>query len=78
MKEKELLEYIVKNLVNDRDSVSIDAEENGGSLVLTLKVAEDDMGRIIGRRGKIANSIRTILRASQHESKKIIRLEIEG
>ncbi|MCI5674655.1 MAG: KH domain-containing protein [Ezakiella sp.] len=77
MREKELLEYIVKNLVNDKDAVEVSAEEKGGSLILTLKAAEDDMGRIIGRRGKIANSIRTILRASQLDSKKMIRLEIE-
>ena len=60
---KELLEYIAKELVENPDEVEvIQEEEEEGKIVLKLKVADEDKGRIIGKRGRIAESIRAILR----------------
>ena len=61
--EEEVVKYIAKNLVNSPDQVSVARRETGRSIVLELSVAPDDMGRVIGRSGRVANSIRTILRA---------------
>ena len=58
---KELLEYIVKNLVSSPDKIEISENENEGKTVLKLKVAKDDMGRIIGKEGRIIRSIREII-----------------
>ena len=70
---KELLEYIVKNLVKNPDKVLVDAEEKEGKTVLTLKVASEDMGRIIGKEGRIIRAIREIINAyAMKESKKVV------
>ena len=60
---KEIVEYIVKCLVKDKDSVQVREAEENDELVLYVSVAEDDMGRVIGRKGKIASSIRAILKS---------------
>ena len=60
---KAVLEYLVESLVDDPDSVAIDVDE-GRVLALRVRVAPDDMGRVIGRRGRIANAIRTVVRAA--------------
>ncbi|WP_297282051.1 KH domain-containing protein [uncultured Anaerococcus sp.] len=61
---KELVEVIVKELVEDKDSVEIEETRNGGEVNITIHVAESDKGRVIGVRGNIINSIRTIARAA--------------
>ena len=61
--EEDLVLYIAKNLVNSPDQVSVARKETGRSVVLELSVAPDDMGRVIGRSGRVANSIRAVLRA---------------
>ena len=61
--EEDLVQYIAENLVNSPDAVSIKRRETSRSLVLELSVAPDDMGRVIGRSGRVANSIRALLRA---------------
>ena len=61
--EQELVQYIAENLVNSPDEVSIKRKETNRSVVLELSVASDDMGRVIGRNGRVANSIRALLRA---------------
>jgi len=61
--EEELVQYIAENLVNSPDEVSVARKETGRSVVLELSVASDDMGRVIGRNGRVANSIRALLRA---------------
>ena len=61
--EEELVQYIAENLVNNPDEVSVKRKETNRSLVLELSVASDDMGRVIGRNGRVANSIRALLRA---------------
>ena len=60
---KAVLEYLVESLVDDPDSVAIDVDE-GRVVALRVRVAPDDMGRVIGRRGRIANAIRTVVRAA--------------
>lgn len=70
---KELLEYIVKNLVKNPDKVLVDTEEKEGKTVLTLKVDSEDMGRIIGKEGRIIRAIREIINAyAMKESKKVV------
>ncbi len=61
--EEDLVLYIAKNLVNSPEQVSVARKETGRSVVLELSVAPDDMGRVIGRSGRVANSIRAVLRA---------------
>ncbi|MCI6610184.1 MAG: KH domain-containing protein [Ezakiella sp.] len=73
---KELLYHIVSNLVVDIDSIEITEEEKANEITYFIKVDEDDMGRLIGKKGKIANSIRTIVRASKNETGKGVFVEI--
>lgn len=61
---KELVEVIVKELVEDKDSVSVEEIENNGEVDITIKVSEEDKGRVIGRGGNIINAIRTIARSA--------------
>ena len=60
---KAVLEYLVESLVDDPDSVTIDVDE-GRVIALRVRVAPDDMGRVIGRRGRVAQAIRTVVRAA--------------
>ena len=62
--ERDLVEYIAKSLVDDPASVSIAVVEGDKSTVLELRVAPDDIGKVIGKHGRIAKAIRTILSAS--------------
>lgn len=61
---KDLIEVIVKELVEDKAQVSIEEVENNGEVNITIFVAEKDKGRVIGRGGNIINSIRTIARSA--------------
>lgn len=63
MVEEEFVQYIAENLVNDPEQVSIRRKETSRTVILELSVASDDMGRVIGRSGRVANSIRALLRA---------------
>ncbi|MDD2627720.1 MAG: KH domain-containing protein [Clostridia bacterium] len=75
---KELVEYLVGYLVEAKDEISITEINDGDKLVLKLKVAPEDMGRVIGKDGRIIKSLREILRAySGRENKKVI-LQVEG
>jgi predicted RNA-binding protein YlqC (UPF0109 family) len=58
-----VLDYLVRALVADPDAVEIDVDE-GRTVALRVSVAPDDMGRVIGKRGRIANAIRTVVRAA--------------
>jgi predicted RNA-binding protein YlqC (UPF0109 family) len=61
----DLLAYLARALVDDPDKVSVDSyDEEDGSLVLELHVAEDDVGKVIGRNGRTINALRTVVRAS--------------
>ncbi len=60
---KEMLTYIVGNLVEKPEEIRINTLENGNSVTLQLRVAAEDMGRVIGRQGRIAKEIRTLIKA---------------
>ncbi len=61
---KAVLEHLAKSIVDNPDSVFVDIEESGGGVTLKLNVAPDDMGKIIGKRGRIATAVRTVVRAA--------------
>ncbi|MDY6073442.1 MAG: KH domain-containing protein [Eubacteriales bacterium] len=73
---KEMVEFIAKSLVNDKDAVVVTELEGEDSIIITLSVAESDMGKVIGRQGRIAKSIRTIIKAATAKSEKPVFLEI--
>ena len=60
---KDLLLYIARNLVENPDAVSVTETETGDELTLELRVAPEDMGKVIGRQGRIAKEIRTLVRS---------------
>ncbi|MDR0719143.1 MAG: KH domain-containing protein [Treponema sp.] len=74
--EKDLVEYIVKSLVDDPSQVNISVVEGQKSTILELKVAPEDIGKVIGKRGRIAKAIRTVLMAATARSGKRTELEI--
>ena len=59
----DLVEFLVRSLVDDPEAVSVEEFDENGDLVLEVSVAGDDLGRVIGRGGRIANAIRTVARA---------------
>jgi predicted RNA-binding protein YlqC (UPF0109 family) len=61
---KEVLEYVARNLVDDPDAVEVTAVEGERSVILQLRVAPDDMGKVIGKGGRTARAIRTVVRAA--------------
>jgi len=78
--EEELVRFLAENLVNDPTQVKVERRDAGRTLVLELNVAQEDMGRVIGKGGRVANAMRTLLRAVQDESEnrpKRVVLEIE-
>ena len=72
----ELLAYLARELVDDPDSVRVDEEERDGALVLVLHVAADDVGKVIGRQGRVARALRAVVRASAVRERRRVRLEI--
>ena len=69
---RELVEYIVKSLVVDKDAVSVTETEEENEVVVHVAVAEGDMGRVIGKSGNVASSIRTIIKSiSSRTGKKV-------
>jgi len=70
---KELVEYVSTSLVDDPSQVSVSQYRRGSQVILKLEVAKEDMGRIIGKNGKVANAIRTLLKvAAAQEGKRVI------
>ena len=72
---KQVLETIVRNIVENQESVSINEKEEADKITFEVKVAESDMGRIIGKQGKVANSIRTVMKALGSRDKKRVSVE---
>ncbi len=69
---KELLTYIAQNLVEHPEQVSVAEYENAGETVLELRVAAEDMGKVIGRQGRIAKEIRALMRSvAQRQGKRV-------
>jgi predicted RNA-binding protein YlqC (UPF0109 family) len=61
---RELVEYLTQSLVSDPDAVSVEEVESGRVLVYEVTVGEDDVGKIIGRQGKVIRAIRTVVKAA--------------
>ncbi len=61
---KDLLDYLARELVDDPDAVRVEANEDDRGVVLTLRVARDDMGKVIGRGGRTARAIRIVMKAA--------------
>ena len=72
----ELVEYLARKLVENPDAVSVDEVEEDGTLVIRLRVAPEDLGRVIGRGGRIARALRTLVRASGAHGDRRVLLEI--
>jgi predicted RNA-binding protein YlqC (UPF0109 family) len=73
---KDLLEYIIKAIVAEPDAVKITEENSDEGLLIKLEVAPDDKGRVIGRQGRVAQALRTLLRVKAAKEDTRIRLEI--
>lgn len=76
---RELLVYIAQGLVDDPSAVTVDVDEpnENGVTVYHLHVAADDMGRVIGKQGRIAKAVRTVMRAAANRSETRIAVEID-
>ena len=72
---KEILETIINTLVSNKDAVSINQIDGEQSIIFEVKVAEEDMGKVIGRQGTIAKSIRTIMKAVASKENKRVSIE---
>lgn len=73
---KELVEIIAKSLVDNPDSVSVTEVQGEQSVTLELKVASEDMGKVIGKQGRIAKAIRTVVKAAALKENKRVVVEI--
>ena len=73
---KELLTYIAQNLVDHPDQVSVTESQSDSETVLELRVAPEDMGKVIGRQGRIAKEIRVLVRSLAQRSGKRVSVEI--
>ena len=72
----ELVEFLAKSLVDDPDSVVVKETEKDGVTVIELNVAEADMGKVIGKQGRIAKTIRTVVKAASTKEDKKYTVEI--
>jgi hypothetical protein len=73
---RDIVEYLAKRLVDDPEAVRVEEVERDGAVVLQLHVAPDDVGKVIGRQGRIARALRTIVRASAARRDHRVLLEI--
>ncbi len=73
---KDLIEFIAKALVDDPEQVEVHETGSGDHIRIELRVAKDDMGRVIGRSGKVANSIRALLRVAAEREGKQATLDV--
>jgi predicted RNA-binding protein YlqC (UPF0109 family) len=74
----ELLAFLARELVDDPEAVRVDSEDRDGALVLRLHVAADDVGKVIGRGGRIVRALRTIMRATAVREGRRVLVEIAG
>ena len=75
---KEILETVIKALVYNQEAVKINAVEGEKSVVYEVKVADEDMGKVIGKDGKIARAIRTLIKALAAKEQKRVSIEFIG
>lgn len=73
---KKVLETIAKNIVDNPKEVRVKEKEDGQAVILELSVADEDMGKVIGKRGRVAKAIRTIITASAIKANKKVTVEI--
>lgn len=73
---KELVEYLAKSLVDNPEAVTVNEVDGEQSLILELKVDPDDMGKVIGKQGRIAKAIRTVVKAAAVKQHKRVIVEI--
>ena len=73
---EELVAYLAKSLVDHPEEVKVSAHEDGDTVILELSVAEGDMGKVIGRQGRIAKAIRTVVKAASARENKKYMVEI--
>ena len=76
MAAAELIEFVARSLVDDPDAVRVEVHEEDGGQVIELTVAEDDMGKVIGRNGSVAKAMRTLLKVVAAREGESISLEI--
>ncbi len=76
MAAPELVEFVAKSLVDDPSAVSVGVSQDGDTQVIELRVAEEDMGKVIGRNGSVAKALRTILKVVSTREGQPISLEI--
>jgi uncharacterized protein len=70
---RDLVEFLARALVEDPDSVRVEEVDDAGDTVLEVRVAPDDLGRMIGRSGRVANAIRTVAKAAAtHEDRRVL------
>lgn len=74
MKEKDLIEYIAKALVSNPDGVSVKEVRSGSVTVMALRVQREDMGRVIGKEGRVANAMRTLLRVVTQDRRVVLEI----
>jgi predicted RNA-binding protein YlqC (UPF0109 family) len=72
----ELLEYLARQLVDEPDSVRVERVDEDDTVVLRLHVAQEDLGKVIGRQGRIARALRTIVRAGSAREQRRVQFEI--
>lgn len=75
---KDILETIISNLVDNKEAVEIKELEGEKSIVFEVKVAEGDMGKVIGKQGRLAKSIRTVMKAVASKEQKRVSVEFIG
>lgn len=73
---KELIEFITTSLVDDPTQVEVTQVRRGPQLVINLRVAKEDMGRVIGKGGKVANAIRVLLKVTAAQEGKRVTLDV--
>lgn len=73
---RELVEFLVRSLVENPDQVEVEEFEEDGDLILEVSVADEDLGRVIGRGGRIANAIRTVARAAGSRDERRVVVDI--
>ena len=76
MSAKDLVEYVARSLVDDPDAVKVTEVEDEEGTVIELRVAEDDMGKVIGRNGSVAKALRTLLKVTAAREGTSVQLEI--
>ncbi|HEX5451935.1 MAG TPA: KH domain-containing protein [Candidatus Limnocylindrales bacterium] len=76
MSAADLVDYVARSLVDDPDAISVEVHQDGPETIIELHVAEDDMGKVIGRNGSVAKALRTLLKVMSAREGEQISLEI--